>query len=120
MNRPRDLRLAARKGLALPIAIGSIVLIGMIVTGVFFAATQENRVGRNTITQEKAFRAAEFGLNNAYSKWNSAVVGKLATGGTSVTVDDSSASGWLDTVQVTRLNTNAFMLVSTGYAGSGL
>jgi hypothetical protein len=59
-------------------------------------------------------------LNNAYAKWNSAVVGKLANGGTSVTVDDSSAHGWLDTVQVTRLNTNAYMLVSTGYAGSGL
>jgi hypothetical protein len=96
------------------------VLIGMILAGVFFTATQENRIGRNTITQEKAFRAAEFGLNKNYSSWNNSVMNKLATGGTAVIVDDSSAHGWMDSVQVTRLNNNNFMLVSTGYAGSGL
>src|SRR5215831_4261426 len=96
-TNPRN-RLSARKGLALPMAIGSIVLIGMILAGVFFTATQENRIGRNTITQEKAFRAAEFGLNSVYSRWNSATMSKLATGGTTVTVDDSSARGWSDTV----------------------
>jgi len=120
MTRRRYLRLAARKGLALPIAIGSIVLIGMIVTGVFFAATQENRIGRNTITQEKAFRAAEFGLNNTYAQWNNSKNGRLPIGGQSASFDDSSARGWTDSVQTTRLNTNLYMLVSTGFAGTGL
>lgn len=113
-------RLANRTGLALPVALGSIVLIGLILSGVFFAATQENRLGRNTITQEKAFRAAEFGLNKAYATWNNATTGKLAKGAVTTIVDDSSARGWIDTVQVTRLNTQTYMLVSTGYAGSNI
>ena len=119
MNRSRHLRLSARKGLALPMAIGSIVLIGMILAGVFFSATQENRVGRNTITQERAFRAAEFGLNNAYANWNNSTMNKLANGGIATVVDNNSARGFIDTVNVTRLNTQTYMLVSTGYAGTG-
>src|SRR6476646_785144 len=119
MNTTPRMRLSARKGLALPMAIGSIVLIGMILAGVFFSATQENRVGRNTITQERAFRAAEFGLNNAYARWNNSIIGNLAVGGTTVTVDDSRPS-WMDSVRITRLNDNTYMLVSTGLAGSGL
>lgn len=119
MNTNPRIRLTARKGLALPMAIGSIVLIGMILAGVFFSATQENRVGRNTITQERAFRAAEFGLNNAYARWNNSIIGNLAVGGTTVTVDDSRPS-WMDSVRITRLNDNTYMLVSTGLAGSGL
>ena len=119
MNRSRRLRLSARKGLALPMAIGSIVLIGMILAGVFFSATQENRVGRNTITQERAFRAAEYGLNNAYASWNNSVMSKLATGAIATIGDKQTSRGFADTVQVTHLNTNTYLLVSTGYAGSG-
>jgi Tfp pilus assembly protein PilX len=43
------MRLSTRKGFALPIALGSMIVIGMILAGVFFAATQENRAGRNTL-----------------------------------------------------------------------
>jgi hypothetical protein len=96
------------------------VVISMILAGVFFAATQENRVGRNTANQERAFRAAEFGLNNTYGMWASASMNALAVGGVRTYVNDSSAtSGWLDTVRVTRLNDNSYWLVSTGYSGSG-
>jgi len=119
-NRPpRSPRLSARKGLALPMAIGGIVLIGMILAGVFFTATQENRVGRNTITQERAFRASEYGLNNTYANWNNSTMNTLSNGASATVVDNHPLRGFLDTVQVTRLNTQTFMLVSTGYAGSG-
>ena len=117
-NDPRS-RLAARKGMALPMALGAIVVIGMVLAGVFFTATQENRVGQNTITQERAFRGAEFGLNNAYAKWNNGALNALATGGTTTFVDDSTRRGWIDSVRATRLNNNTYMLVSTAYAGSG-
>lgn len=112
-------RFAARKGLALPMALGAIVIIGMVLAGVFFTATQENRVGRNTITQEKAFRAAEYGLNNAYAGWTNNTMSKLANGGVATIVNDNSSKGWLDTVKVTKLNSQTYQLVSTGYAGTG-
>lgn len=114
------MRLSTRKGFALPIALGSMIVIGMILAGVFFAATQENRAGRNTLYQERAFRAAEFGLNYGYGRWNNAAMTKLATGGAATIVYDSSASGWKSTLNVTRLNDNTYWLVSTGTASSGV
>ena len=120
MTMNRDRRSRPREGFALPVALGSMVVIGMILAGVFFAATQENRVGRNTVNQEKAFRAAEFGVNNTYGSWSNQTMNALAVGGVSTIVHDSSAVGWIDTVRVTRLNNNSYWLVSTGYAGSGL
>lgn len=116
----RDTRSRPRKGFALPLALGSMVVIGMILAGVFFAATQENRVGRNTVNQERAFRAAEFGVNNTYSAWNNQTMNALAQGGVTTIVHDSSAKGWIDTIRVTRLNDNSYWLVSTAYSGSGL
>src|SRR6478672_2163101 len=98
MTTHRDRRSRPREGFALPVALGSMVVIGMILAGVFFAATQENRVGRNTVNQEKAFRAAEFGLNNTYGTWANGPMNALAVGGVNTTVHDSSASGWIDTV----------------------
>ena len=121
------MRLSTRKGFALPIALGSMIVIGMILAGVFFAATQENRAGRNTLFQERAFRAAEFGLNYGYGKWDNSKMSQLATGGVSTIVYDSlktathdSSKGWIDTLRVTRLNNNTYWLVSTGYGGTGV
>ena len=113
------MRLTTRKGFALPIALGSMVVIGMILAGVFFAATQENRAGRNTLNQERAFRAAEFGLNYGYGRWNNGTMSALANGGVATIVYDSSAKGWTSSLSVTRLNDNTYWLVSTGNAGSG-
>lgn len=113
------MRLSTRKGFALPIAIGSMIVIGMILAGVFFAATQENRAGRNTITQERAFRAAEFGLNTVYGKWDNPTFNALTNGSVAIrTYKDTARGTWFDTLRVTRLNTNTFWLVSTGTAGS--
>lgn len=119
MTTSRERRSRPRAGFALPIALGSMVVIGMILAGVFFAATQENRVGRNTVNQEKAFRAAEFGVNNTYGSWSNGTMKALAIGGVNTIVHDSSAKGWIDTVRVTRLNDNSYWIVSTAYAGSG-
>ena len=114
------MRFSTRKGFALPIALGSMVVIGMILAGVFFAATQENRAGRNTLYQERAFRASEFGLNYGYGRWNNSAYSQLATGGVSTVVYDSSSKGWIDTLRVTRLYNNTYWLLSTGYAGSNV
>lgn len=121
MTTNREKRTRSRAGFALPVALGAMVVIGMILAGVFFAATQENRVGRSTLNQEKAFRAAEFGLNSTYGTWPNGTMNALAVGGVTTIVHDSSTrSGWVDTVRVTRLNNNSYWLVSTAYAGSGL
>ncbi len=107
-----------REGFALPVAIGAIVLIGTMVTGVFFVATQENRLGRNTLTQEQSFRAAEGMLNYAFGNWNNIAMNKMAIGAVVTQGYDSSAKGWADTIRITRLSSANFWLTSTAYSGS--
>lgn len=101
-------------------ALGGLVIIGVMIAGVFFTSNQELRVGTNTFVQERAFRAAEFGVNSALASWNNSEMLLLSIGGTKEIVYDSSAQGWRDTVTITRLNTTGFLIGSTGTAFGGI
>lgn len=101
-------------------ALGGLVIIGVMIAGVFFTSNQELRVGVNTFVQERAFRAAEFGVNQALANWNNAEMLLLPIGRTKQTVYDSSARGWRDTVTITRLNATGFLIGSTGMAFGGI
>jgi hypothetical protein len=102
--------------MALPAAIGGIVIMGVLIVGVHFTSSQEYRVGNNTIVQERAFRAAEFGLNTTLAAWNAGAMTVMLPGGTARVVYDSSAAGWVDTVVITRLNVNTYQVVSAATA----
>src|SRR5918997_4357800 len=69
MPNSYDSQAMPRAGIALPIALGAIVVVGALVAGVFFAATQEYRVGRNSLSSQRAAQAAEIGLNSVISSW---------------------------------------------------
>jgi Tfp pilus assembly protein PilV len=106
-----------RHGFALVIALAAIVIIGAIITGMFFASTQDYRVSRNSSSQARALTAAEYGLNNVMtstqwnSAWNTSANGLLAT------VAYQPGDGAVDTVRVTKLTDALFTLTSTGRAG---
>jgi len=51
-------RLNNERGIALAVAIFALVVVGGLVAGSLFVATQEQRVGRNTLQQQTAFNAA--------------------------------------------------------------
>lgn len=101
-------------------ALGGLVIIGVMIAGVFFTSNQELRVGTNTFVQERAFRAAEFGLNSVLASWQNSEMLLLPIGGTREIVYDSSAQGWRDTVKITRLNTTGYLIASTGTAIGGI
>lgn len=101
-------------------ALGGIVIIGVLIAGVFFTSNQELRTGTNTFAQERAFRAAEFGLNASLASWNHMEMVALPLGGTKKIVYDSSAQGWRDSVTITRLTATTYMIVSTGTALGGI
>jgi hypothetical protein len=111
-NRSRN-----RPGFALAIALGAIVIIGAIITGMFFASTQEYRMSRNSAMQARALTTAEYGMNSIMmpgqwnTAWNMGVNGLLAT-----TVY-LPGDGGLDTVRVSKLADNMFLLTSTGRVG---
>lgn len=110
-------RFRSRPGFALAVALAAIVIIGAIITGMFFTTTQEYRISRNSAMQARALTAAEYGMNYIMqsgqwvSSWNTASNGLLAT------VAYSPGDGSVDTVRVTKLNAGQFLVTSTGRNG---
>lgn len=110
-------RSSNRPGFALAVALAAIVIIGAIITGMFFTSTQEYRISRNSALQARALTTAEYGMNSIVSPgqwqpgWNTGVNGLLGT-----TVY-SPGDGGLDTVRVSKLADGMFLVTSTGRVG---
>lgn len=109
-------RLRARGGFAIMLALGAIVVIGLLISGLFFITNQQIRGGRDAVTQEQAFRIAEAGLVKRMSNWRGS---ELPTErGRSAVIDlpvgDDSAR-----VIVTKLTDSLFQVLSEGSVGSG-
>ena len=107
-----------REGMALALAMFAIVVIGALIAGAFFASNQDFKIGRNSLVAQRAFSAAEFGLNKTMAGWDQAMnlavkVGK-DTNFKYATGDSGSAA-----VKITRLNDYTYWVVSEGSAGVG-
>src|SRR3954462_2305728 len=72
----------SRSGLALPMVLGAITLIGTLIAGVMYLATQDYRVGANTLNETRAEAAAEMGLNRVLTDWDLSKNPSMATGDT--------------------------------------
>lgn len=108
------------RGFALAGAIFAMVVIAALIAGAFFAARQELGVGRSSQTYQRAFDAAEAGLNQTVAAWQSGTLNVLAVGATAPPmVHTLGGNTGYDTSLVTRLNREMFLIRSTGYDGSG-
>lgn len=74
--------LRSRSGLALPMVLGAITLIGTLIAGVMYLATQDYRVGANTLNESRAEAAAEMGLNRLTTDWDQKKNTTMVTGDT--------------------------------------
>src|SRR5688572_31698355 len=106
-----------RRGVALPMVLGALVLIGVLIGGVMFASLQEFRIGGNTQHQTRAATAAEFGLNRIMSEWNPLNNNAMITGDTLKRAYVLSSGGTAN-VMATRLPGPFFWIVSEGQAGA--
>src|SRR3982751_773969 len=108
-----------RRGMAIATALVAIVLIGALIAGTFFFASQDYRVGRMTLDTDRALTAAEFGQNTAFKDWTAAVWNtNLKIGDTLKRVYATGGSS-IDTVTVTRIKYNLFWVVSSGRSDAG-
>lgn len=69
-NRTGSIR--GRGGFALPVAVLALVVVGTLVTGGFFMAQQETRVGIASQNSSMAFYIAEQGMNEVMANWSAA------------------------------------------------
>lgn len=106
-----------RNGIAIVAALGGIVVIGALIAGVFFVSSQESQISEGSLVQERAFRAAELGLNTTLANWDNVSMYGMPVG--SLDTMTYSGTGWVDTVVVTKLTAKAYSLLSTATAGTG-
>lgn len=107
-----------REGFALATAIVAIILIGLLIAASFFGSIQEYRTGRNTLQQERALAAAEFGQGNALTDFTTETMRQMSKGDifeASYDLGDGSVAN----VDITKLNMLTFSVVSEGVAAEG-
>jgi hypothetical protein len=107
-----------RRGFAMFLAIGALVIIGVLVAGSSFVSLQEQRLGQNSLVQTKAFSVAEYGLNKIQQDWDRTPNLQMANGArfdTSYTLTGQGTAR----VHYTRLNNETFWIVSEGRSNVG-
>ena len=116
MFSPSCPRATKREGIALPIALAAIMTVSALIAGVFFASTQEYRVGRNTMTAHTTSHAAEVGLNAVVASWTPARTTATKVGQT-VTMADTAIAGATVRRQYSRVSPSMFWVTATAEAG---
>src|SRR5947207_11954974 len=106
----------SEKGMALLMALGAIVIIGVLVGGVVFVSTQDYRIGGNTVRQTRAAAAAELGLNRVPQDWN--LANNQRAVGNPLVVSYTAPRGASARVTITRVSGVSFWVVSEGTAGA--
>ena len=108
----------ARRGFAMFLSIGALVIIGVLVAGSSFISLQEQRLGQNSLVQTRAFTVAEYGLNKIQTDWDKTPNLQMANGATFDTSYVVAGQGTAN-VHYVRLNDETFWIVSEGRASAG-
>jgi len=106
----------SEKGMALLMALGAIVIIGVLVGGVVFVSTQDYRIGGNTVRQTRAAAAAELGLNHVPQDWD--LANNQRPVGNPLIMSYTAPRGASARVTITRVSGVSFWVVSEGTAGA--
>ena len=111
----------ASRGFALAVTVFALALIAALLAGVFFAALQELRMGRNALGAERAVVAAEAGLATAIGGWDPALYNQMGQGRSADFAGQLPARTGSFAGAVTRLGETLFLVRATGAdaAGSG-
>jgi hypothetical protein len=115
MNRTTSASVRSERGVALAMALGTIIIIGVIVAGAIFVSTHDYRRASNTVRETRAVTAADLGLNRLLQDWNPDDNGRLITNDTvqrTYNVGDGTV-----TVLVTRLPGKLFWMLAQAQAG---
>lgn len=120
-------RLRARAGFAMAVALGAIVVIGLLIVGVQFTTNQQTSAGRSMTSQEQAFRVAEAGLVQSLSNWSAGAIRDSLTYAGDSTLVLTKAALTLPAgltvnsanVRVTRLNDMLYQVKSRADVGTG-
>ena len=111
------------RGIALPLVLFVMVILGLVIAGTFYVARLEMKSGDNTIAAAQASGAAEAGIDSVLATWNSTVYNAMASSAetTMATVSLGGNSSYIPILR--RLNNTLFMVRSEGreaFPGGGV
>ena len=115
---PSPTGMRPRRGFAMFMALGALVIVAVLIAGSSFLTTQEARLGQNQLVQSRAMAAAEYGLNRIQADWDRTPNLQMANGAffdTSYTIANQGTTR----VRYVRLNNETFWIVSEGRATVG-
>ncbi|MFI5234294.1 MAG: hypothetical protein ACHQXA_01155 [Gemmatimonadales bacterium] len=112
-------RSSDERGIALVMAVFALVIIGALVTAVFFTAQLEQRTGTNTMSGQQAAEAAQAGIDYAVANWQKSWTSLGAGNSAGIASTQLGSSGGYYTDTVTQLNSVTFVLRSYGTAQNG-
>jgi hypothetical protein len=105
-----------RQGIALPVALFALLVIGALVAGTFFAGRLEQQSGQNSFFAAQAAEAAEAGLAETLADPAAASLGSLLMGGPPADLGVLALGNGITVQrQVSRLTTTLFLIRATGF-----
>jgi hypothetical protein len=107
----------SKSGFALPAAVFALVVVGVLVTGGFYLARQESRIGLASTRGTAAFYLAEQGAMEVLTQWSTGTFGSLAPWGTAAVSGSTPDGTW--SVDVTKMTDLLYYLLSTGTVSDG-
>src|SRR5512134_874275 len=106
-----------RGGFALPVAVFALVIIGVLVTGGFYMARQETRIGIASQNAADAFYLAETGLYQTVSTWANGTMSQIGAWNVDTVTGTGSNGNW--SVEVMPMTNRLYFLNATGTVTKG-
>jgi hypothetical protein len=106
-----------RGGFALPVAVFAMVIIGVLVTGGFYMARQETRIGVASQNAADAFYLAETGIYETVSTWRNGTMSQIGAWNVDTLTGTGSNGTW--SVEVMPMTTRLYFLNAIGTVTKG-
>jgi hypothetical protein len=102
------------RGIALPLVMFVLVILGVIIAGTFYVARLELKTGDNTVAASQAAATAEAGVDSVLSGWNSSVFNGMAVAAETTFTSVSMGGNASYTATLRRLSNSLFMVRADG------
>lgn len=104
---------SGERGFALPAVIGTLVIIGLLITAGFFVSQQELRMGVANRHANMAFNIAQAGANEVLANWNGYQLGNIPAWDETVISENFGTIGEWE-VTIHNANNFVYFITSTG------